>query len=162
MGFLTEPYENIFPGNFAPSESAANGAMRAAISGAASKFFALFFCNDRATQPVWCAKADEVLNSTMAFVGNADKANYPVPFRQGEDIASMVSNDLARPGSAAVRQCCCGTMAGRACHTARHGMLASSTARLAMGLMLTPFHVQSCWHCPYCRCMTSCRIDIGV
>lgn len=88
---LTQPVADIFPGDFAPSESDANGAIRAAISGAACKFIQLFFCNNRATQRAWCAKADEVLNTTMAFVGDADKAEYPIPFKQGEQIASMVS-----------------------------------------------------------------------
>jgi hypothetical protein len=99
---LTEPYENIFPGDYAPSESEASNAMKAAISGAASRFISLFFCNDISTQPVWCAKVDEVLNTTMAFVGNKDKADYPVPFKQGENIATMVSIEAV---NIVVRQC---------------------------------------------------------
>jgi hypothetical protein len=88
---LTEPrFQQSFTGPFAANEAEASLAQRAAISGAASKFLRLFFCNSRALQPLWCAAADQVLATTMAFVGSSDNASYPVPFKQGEDIAEMV------------------------------------------------------------------------
>lgn len=86
---LTDPYGDAFPGDFAPDEGRATAAQEAAISGAASKMLQLFFCYDRAKQPVWCAKYDEEMANATATIDRS-KRSYPMAFQQGEDIATMV------------------------------------------------------------------------
>lgn len=110
---LNEPYrdpntgESVFPGNFAPSEGEAGAAQWAAISGAASRFISLFFCNNRTQQLLWCTAMDRILNETMESDGNEDRRNFPLAFRQGEDIASLVSFGRQQRRGNALTSCKC-------------------------------------------------------
>lgn len=93
---LTLPSEDIFAGNFAPTEREAAAAQQAAISGAASTFIELFFCNSTIPTPYWCNGANNVLGArailatTMAAVGQSDRTKHPAAFQQGADIATEV------------------------------------------------------------------------
>jgi hypothetical protein len=88
---LSQPYEEVFPGPFAPENSEAVAAQNAAVSGAASKIIELFFCYDEFKLRVWCTSARK-------FIADANKddaiapalSNYGVPYLQGQDIAVMV------------------------------------------------------------------------
>lgn len=131
---LTVLYADVFPGNFAPSEPDANAAQEAAISGAASQFILLMFCNNNTEVPTnyWCLGSEApplppptaevvqgakaLVKEAMDFVGKADELAYPAAFKQGVEIATEVwelrclsplvnsKQSTARTGKA-VKQC---------------------------------------------------------